>query len=430
MKLGFISLGCAKNLVDSEYILGLLENEKISFESNPKHCDVIVINTCGFILSAKKEAIDTILEMAEYKTKGRLKKLIVTGCLAERYYDDLKKEMPEIDCLVRISSYNELPKILREELDIEVNSEYGQKRKLINHGSHAYLKIAEGCNNRCAFCAIPLIRHDLRSFEMDKLIKEAEMLSGMGIKELDVIAQDTTSYGLDFDGHSHLKELLVALNKLPFKWIRLLYMYPDEIDDDLLKTMASLDKVVPYFDIPTQYGNDSLLKLMNRRGSVKLIEERIATIRAMFKDAFIRTTLIIGFPHESDETFKDTLKYVDRNRFDALGAFTYSKEEGTKGYEMDKQVPEDVALLRLDLLMNKQKAILKSLNQRYIDKIFDVVIDSYDGEYYHARTWFMAPDGVDSEVLITSAQSLKIGEFYKCRLTKVQDYDFLGEIVD
>ncbi len=429
MKIGFISLGCAKNLVDSEYILGLLENDLIKIESDPRKCDVIIINTCGFILSAKKEAIDTILEMAEYKNKANLKTLIVTGCLVERYHDDLLHSLPEVDRFVKISDYNKLPEILKELLKIDIPYKYSQKRRLIYNNAHAYLKIAEGCNNRCAYCAIPLIRHELRSTPMDQILAEAKSLVKKGVKELDVVAQDTTSYGLDFDGTSHLAKLLSELNKLPFKWIRLLYMYPDEIDDGLLKTMRSLDKVLPYFDIPIQYGNDELLKLMNRRGSVALIKERINKIRIMFDDAFIRTTMIVGFPHETRQSFQDTLDFVKELEFDALGAFTYSKEEGTKGYEMDRQVSPRTAKNRLDRLMGLQKDILFKLNQKHLNKVYDVIIDSFDGTYYHARTWFMAPDGVDSEVLIKTGQKLEIGSFYQCRLIKCQDYDFLGDIL-
>ena len=289
MNLGLISLGCAKNLVDSEHILGMFMDSDIKIESDPKKCDVIIINTCGFIESAKKEAIDTILEMAEYKAH-RLKKLIVCGCLSQRYKDELIKEIPEVDAFIKIDDYDRLDKIFKELLKEEKIKRFKDTRELVTPKYFAYLKISDGCDNRCAYCAIPLIRGNCKSYRIEDLSQEALELYKKGVRELCVIAQDTTYYGHDLYGEFKLAELLKELDKIPFEWIRVLYMYPDEITDELLYTMKQAKHVIPYFDIPIQYGNDEMLRLMNRRGSVKLIKERIAMIRELFEEPIIRTT--------------------------------------------------------------------------------------------------------------------------------------------
>lgn len=424
MRLGFISLGCAKNLVDSEYMLGMFKNSDIAYESDPAKCDVIIINTCGFIESAKKEAIDTILEMAEYK-KDRLKKLIVCGCLSQRYKEELKAEIPEVDAFVKIDEYAKLDAILRELLGDEKIGVYGKERVLVTQKHYAYLKIAEGCDNRCAYCAIPLIRGDCRSYPIEDLIVKAKDLYQKGVKELNVIAQDTTYYGHDIYGRFALKDLLLKLDEIPFKWIRVLYMYPDEITDDLLEAMAACKRVIPYFDIPTQYGNDELLKLMNRRGSVALIKERIRKIRELFAHAVIRTTLIVGFPHETDATFKDTLAFVKECRFDSLGAFTYSKEEGTKAYDYDHEVSSKIADERYAVLMQTQVQIVKELNTAKIGKEYEVVIEDYEELFdrYIARAYFTAPDDVDGKIYVKSDHELTIGTFYPVKVIKVDTYD-------
>lgn len=350
MNLGLISLGCAKNLVDSEYILGMFMDANVNIVSDPRICDVIIINTCGFIESAKKEAIDTILEMADYKN-DRLKKLIVCGCLSQRYREELQKEIPEVDAFIKIDDYDRLDEILKTMLKDEKISSFKKERSLVTPEHFAYLKISDGCDNRCAYCAIPLIRGNCKSYAIEYLYEEAKKLKANGVKELNIIAQDTTYYGHDLYGEFKLKDLLEKLDTIGFKWIRVLYMYPDEIEDELLETMKRCKSVIPYFDIPIQYGNDDILKRMNRRGSVALIKERIAKIRATFDDAILRTTLIVGFPHETEATFEDTLALVKEIRFDSLGAFTYSKEEGTKAYEMDQEVASEDAIRRLDILM-------------------------------------------------------------------------------
>ncbi len=429
MNLGLISLGCAKNLVDSEYILGMFKKCGIKIVSDPSLCDVIIINTCGFIESAKKEAIDTILEMADYKS-GRLKKLIVCGCLSQRYKEELEKEIPEVDAFIRIDDYQRLDEILSDLLNQNDIVPFKAERSLVTPGHFAYLKISDGCDNRCAYCAIPLIRGDCRSYAIEDLYKEAQMLKDRGVKELNIIAQDTTYYGHDLYGEFSLKNLLKRLDELGFKWIRILYMYPDEIDDSLLETMKECRSVIPYFDIPIQYGNDRILKLMNRRGSVALIKERIAKIREMFPDAVLRTTLITGFPHETEETFNDTLKLVKEIGFDSLGAFTFSKEEGTEAYNMNETVTEEDAKRRLDILMRTQLDIVREKNAVKIGNTIEVMIEDYETLFdrYTARSYAQAPDDVDGKIYVYSSKELKIGGFYPVVVQRAETYDLYTEV--
>ena len=429
MKIGFVSLGCAKNLVDSEYIIGLFDDPFFEYEADLKKCEVIVINTCGFIQNAKEEAIDTILEFAEYK-EYNLKKLIVTGCFVERYFDDCVKEFPEVDLFVKISDYKLLPEKLSELFNHKMIHTYGKSRKLVNNNYTAYLKISDGCDNRCAYCAIPLIRGNCRSYSIEDNVEEAKRLLNLGVKELNVVAQDTTYYGKDLYDEFKLKDLLIELNKLDFKWIRVLYMYPDEIEEDLLVTMSKLDRVLPYFDIPVQYGNDEMLKLMNRRGSVKLIKKKISLIRKYFKDPIIRTTLIVGFPHETDKTFNDTVDMVKDIKFDSLGTFTYSREEDTKSYDMDKQIDEDLKNQRYEELMLVQQDIVNKINESRIGKTYEVLIERYESLFdrYVGRSYMSAPDGIDGVVYIKTEKQLDMGEFYDVKITDYKDYDLLGII--
>ena len=429
MKIGYISLGCAKNLVDSEYIVGLFDDPFFEYESDLSLCDAIVINTCGFILSAKQETIDTILEIAEYKDKN-LKKLIVTGCFVQRYYDECIKEFPEVDLFVKIDDYKQLPQKLSELFDHKMIHSYGKSRKLANNNYSAYLKISDGCDNRCAYCAIPLIRGNCKSYTIEENVAEAKRLLDLGVKELNVVAQDTTYYGKDLYGEYKLKDLLIELNKLNFKWIRILYMYPDEIDEELLITMSKCQRVLPYFDIPVQYGNNVILRMMNRRGSVSLIKEKISLIRKYFKNAIIRTTMIVGFPYETDETFKDTLDFVNDIKFDSLGAFTYSREEDTSSYDMNEQVDDDLKDKRYVELMNTQKKIVDIINETRIGNEYDTLIERYESLFdrYVGRTYMSAPDGIDGVVYIKTDKELIIGEFYKVKIIYSKDYDLIGII--
>ncbi|MBQ1482487.1 MAG: 30S ribosomal protein S12 methylthiotransferase RimO [Erysipelotrichaceae bacterium] len=427
MKVGFISLGCAKNLVDSENIIGLFEDPFFEYEYDLKQCEVILINTCGFILSAKEEAIDTILEIAEYK-KDNLKKLIVTGCFVQRYLKECREEFPEVDLFVPIEDYPKLPELLSDLFGHRFLHTYGKNRKLANSSYTAYLKISDGCDNRCSYCAIPLIRGNCRSHPIEDNVAQAGQLLDSGVKELNVVAQDTTYYGHDLYGHFALKDLIRELDKLPFTWIRILYMYPDEIEEDLLQQMARCKRVLPYFDIPIQYGNDEILKLMNRRGSVQLIKDKIALIRKYFKDAYIRTTLIVGFPHETDQTFEDTLKLVEEVGFDSLGAFTYSPEEDTKAYDMDGQIEEEVKQERYEKLMALQQEIVRKKNESRVGRTYTALIERYESLFdrYVARSYMSAPDGIDGIIYVKSDEELKIGEFYEVEINGYQNYDLLG----
>ncbi|MBR0461735.1 MAG: 30S ribosomal protein S12 methylthiotransferase RimO [Erysipelotrichaceae bacterium] len=428
MKIGFISLGCAKNLVDSEYLIGLFSDPYFEIESDPRKCDVILINTCGFIESAKVETIDTILEMAELKEKN-LKYLIVTGCFTQRYYEECLKEFPEVDLFVRIDQYPEIDRLLGKLFDHEFNTSYGRNRKLITNSYSAYLKIGDGCDNRCTYCAIPLIRGSYRSYPEDELVKEAERLYSNGVRELNVVAQDSTKYGIDIN--SSLANLLRKLDKIDFRWIRVLYMYPDEISDELLEVMAASKRILPYFDIPVQYGNDEMLQRMNRRGTVAEIKERITAIRKMFKEPVIRTTIIIGFPYESEETFRDTLDFVRETGFDSLGAYTYSREEDTPAYDMP-QVDEEDKERRYDELMSLQQGIAFKKNEERIGRVYEVLVERYESLFdrYIGRSYMSAPDGIDGVIYFKSDKELKPGDFADVKITSYKDYDLIGEHIN
>ncbi len=424
MKIGFISLGCAKNLVDSEYLIGLFEDPFFEIESDPKKCDAILINTCGFIESAKEESINTILEMAELKEKN-LKYLIVTGCFSQRYYEECLKEFPEVDLFVRLDEYPIIDKLLGKLFNHDFNTSYGKNRKLVTNNYSAYLKIGDGCDNCCSYCAIPLIRGKYHSYSEEDLVLKAKELYEVGVKELNVVAQDTTTYGIDIN--TSLANLLKKLDEIDFKWIRVLYMYPNEISDELLEVIKNSKHVLPYFDIPIQYGNDKILKLMNRKGNVELIKERINKIRSMFENAIIRTTLIVGFPYEDDDTFKDTLDFVKELEFDSLGAYTYSREEDTKAYNYP-QVNEEDANRRYEELMSIQQAIAFKKNEERIGKTYTVLIERYESLFnrYVGRSYMSAPDGIDGVIYIKTDKELKNGDFVEVKIIDYKDYDLVA----
>lgn len=430
MKIGIISLGCCKNLVDSEYIVGLLQNNNFEITTAYEKCDAIIINTCGFIEPAKQEAIDTILEMAEVKEKTGCK-LIVTGCLAQRYKKELMAELPEVDVFISLDEYSQMHDILARTLGITFHGTYGKATRVLSGKPWmAYLKIADGCDNKCAYCAIPLIRGPYRSFKMEDLINEAKRLAAIGVKELNLIAQDTTRYGIDIYGERSLYKLLEELGKIEgLRWIRILYMYPDEIDDCLLETMASCKKVLPYFDIPIQHANDRLLKIMNRRGSKELIRQRIKKIRSMFTDPILRTTIIVGFPSETLDEFNEMLAFVKESKWDRLGAFTYSQEEDTPSYEMEDDVDEAEKARRLNELMDVQTSLQEEINQHLLGKQQEVLIENYDGltKMYHGRSIYSAPDGIDGEVLFRCDHELKMGSFVEVRIKKIKKHDLIAE---
>lgn len=429
MKVGFISLGCSKNLVDSEKMMGMLTANGHTLVAHPSMADAIVINTCGFITSAKEEAISTIFEMAAYK-QANLKKLIVVGCLAQRYKEQLEEEIPEIDAVVRISDYGSLHEVLARELNDAGSVTFAQaKRQLTSKPWTAYLKIAEGCSNHCAYCAIPLIRGDNVSVPMEKLVSEAKELAKRGVKELVLNAQDTTKYGVDLYGRRSLLPLLQQLHAIEgFHWIRILYMYPDEIDDELIEGMAGLPKVLPYFDIPMQHADRQMLERMNRRGTKEDVLKLVEKIRATFADPTLRTTFIVGFPGENRETMDELLQFVREVRWDRMGAFTYSPEEDTPGSLMKPVCEESIKQQYLDELMKLQEQIAWENQQKKLGKVIEVLVEDKDGltNRYRGRSAWDAPDEVDGMVIFRSDRAIEPGTFVQVRITEVLVHDVIG----
>ena len=432
MNFVFIYLADSKNLVESEQFMGFLLQNNHQLVNDPKEAEVIIINTCGFINSAKQESIDTILEMAEYK-KNKCHSLIVVGCLVQRYLDELKENLPEVDYFITIDDYNHLPEIFSEIFKQDFQH-YGKgKRVLSTKPWMAYLKIAEGCSNRCSYCAIPLIRGDYRSQKMNDLIKEAQTLAGEGVKELVLIAQDTTRYGYDIDGKLHLLELLQRLSDIDgLHWIRILYMYPDEITKELILGMRQLPKVLPYFDIPVQHGSDRMLKAMNRRGSLASIFATVNFIKETYDLVALRTTVIVGYPGENDDDFDELLSMIKLIGWDRLGAFTYSHEEDTAAYKLIDDVDEQLKSQRIKIIMQTQQELAKRNNQELIGQQLEVLIESYDAlkKQYRGRSLFSAPDGVDGIVYVRSINDVLVfGEFYQVMITNANAYDLMGHIV-
>lgn len=432
MKVGFISLGCSKNLVDSEKIMGMLQANGHTLVHSPSEAEAIIINTCGFITSAKEEAISTIFEMARYKEHG-LKKLIAVGCLAQRYKEQLEEEIPELDAVVRISDYDHLHEVLAEELHDEGKVRFADAERLLSSKPWtAYLKIAEGCSNHCTYCAIPLIRGDNVSVPMERLVEEARGLAKRGVKELVLNAQDTTKYGVDLYGSRKLLELLQRLHEIDgFHWIRILYMYPDEIDDELIEGMAKLPKVLPYFDIPMQHANDEMLVRMNRRGTKEEVLRLIEKIRDTFASPTLRTTFIVGFPGEDRQTMDELLQFVRDVRWDHMGAFTYSPEEDTPGFSMKPVCPDEVKERYLDELMKLQEQIALENQQKKIGRVIEVLVEDQEGlnGKYRGRSEWDAPDGVDGMVIFTSDRPIEMGSFVKVKVTQVLPHDVIGEEV-
>lgn len=433
MKIGFISLGCSKNLVDSETMMGMLTQGGHTLVNDPAKAEAIIINTCGFIDPAKEEAINTILEMAEYK-KSNLKKLIVVGCLAQRYKEDLEQEMPEVDRFISIKEYPSLDKILEEELGNHLTSYSKSERLLSSKPWTAYLKIAEGCSNHCTYCAIPLIRGDNVSYPLEEIVAQAKVLAAKGVKELVLIAQDTTKYGVDLYQRRALLDVLQKVNEITeLHWIRVLYMYPDEIDESLIAGMAKLDKVLPYFDIPMQHASNRMLKLMNRRGTKEDVLKTIASIRKHYKYPTLRTTFIVGFPTETETDYEEMVEFVKAVKWNSMGAFTYSPEEDTPAYDMEDQLEESVKEERLAKLMSMQKDISLANNQAMIGEVIEVLVESQDGLVgkYRGRSSFNAPDDVDGLVIFKSDRVIEFGSFVKVKIIDALPYDLIGvEYID
>ena len=416
MKIGFVSLGCSKNLVDTEMMIGYYQEKGHEIVANPIDAEMIVINTCGFIESAKKEAIDTILEMADYKEKGKCQKLIVTGCLVERYFDDLKKELPEVDLFIPIKDYDKIFDIL----------DY-HKRVISTGKNYAYLRIADGCSNHCTYCAIPKIRGPLVSREFDDILKEAKELVMKGYQELILIAQDTGRYGLDLYGKSRLPELLEELCKLDFHWIRFLYTYPEMISDELIEVVKNHPKICHYFDIPIQHISDSVLKRMGRIGGSQTIKNVIHKIRKEIPDSMIRTSLIVGFPGESEEDFQMLSDFVEEVKWNRLGVFEYSKEDGTPAEKLDGHLPKQIKKKRHDIIMKKQQKISKENNLNLVGKTLECVIDAIteDGKYYITRSYMDVPEE-DGFVFVAIEHEHFIGEYIQVQIVEAREYDVLG----
>lgn len=438
-KIGMISLGCPKNQVDAEHMLALMDAEGWEIVDYVDGCDAVIVNTCGFIDDAKKEAIENILDMVELKKEGVISKIIVTGCLAQRYKDEIVKEIPEVDAVIGIGANGDIIKTVEEVMSgVDTIENYPPQCDLPLEGQRilttpqywAYLKIGEGCSNRCTYCTIPSIRGNMRSRSMENVIDEAKQLAESGVKELILIAQDTTSYGLDLYGELKLPELLNELCKIDsIEWIRLLYCYPDRITDELIETMKNQKKVVNYIDLPLQHADDKILKAMNRRGDQALIRNVISKLREEIPDVVIRTTFIVGFPGEGEEEFETLAEFVNEIEFDRLGVFTFSPQEGTPAFDMEDQVDEDIKTRRGEVIMQDQYSIMEEKNNEKIGKTYRVVVEDYDGysDSYTGRTYMDAPE-IDGLVKFTSHKDLDIGDFVDVEIFDVEDYDLIGEV--
>lgn len=437
----FISLGCDKNLVDSEMMLGLLSKKGYGFTDDEAEADIVVVNTCCFINDAKQESIDTILEMAELRKSGSVKALVVTGCLAQRYREEIQKEIPEVDMIVGVSAIDEITRALDEFFEGKKENYYGDperkpltdtKRVLTTGGHYAYLKIAEGCDKHCTYCVIPKVRGSYRSIPMESLVKEAETLTAEGVKELIVVAQETTVYGIDLYGRKALPELLRRLCQIDgLYWIRILYCYPEEIDDELIRVMKEEPKICHYLDLPIQHGCDTILKRMGRRTTNAELVAVIEKLRREIPDICIRTTLITGFPGETEEEHEALLSFVDQMEFDRLGVFTYSQEEDTPAAVMPGQIPEEVKEQRRAQLMELQQEIAFDAALSMEGKTVDAMIEGKIAEEdaYVARTYKDAPN-VDGFLFINTKRELMTGDFVKCRITGAYEYDLIGELED
>ena len=431
IKIALVSLGCEKNLVDSEMILGLFNSLDFEIIDDLGKANLIVINTCGFIDSAKEEAINTIYECLQYKENGA--KVVVTGCLVERYLDELSSGIKDVDLWIPLRYYNKFGELIGELFGNKdyCNVKLINKNRVISTPKHlAYVKISDGCNNRCNYCAIPLIRGNFRSEPKDDILDQVKYLVKSGRKEICLISQDLTRYGTDIN--YSLEELLLEITKIPGDYkIRMLYLYPDEISDKLIEIVRDNDKIMPYFDIPVQHGSNKILKWMNRRGTKEFIKELVLKIRKEIPNSIIRTTMIVGFPHESEKDFKELIDFIMGVKFDHLGAFTYSKEEGTKGFDMNNQVPKKVKEKRLNELMEVQKYISLNLNSERIGMTTPCIIEAYDEESntYYGRNYMYAPDDIDGAIIINSDRKLEIGEVVNIEIYEADFYDLYANVI-
>ncbi|MCI5584073.1 MAG: 30S ribosomal protein S12 methylthiotransferase RimO [Lachnospiraceae bacterium] len=441
MNILFVSLGCDKNLVDTEMMLGMLGREGFAFTDDEEQADIVVVNTCCFIHDAKEESINTILEMAELKKTGRAKALLVTGCLAQRYQEEIRTEIPEVDCILGTTAIDQIVQAVKEVLegknagmghmeDIDRTPVYGQKRVVTTGGHYAYLKIAEGCDKNCTYCIIPKVRGKFRSVPMEVLLKEAEELVSQGVKELILVAQETTLYGVDLYGEKRLPQLLDELNRIPgLYWIRLLYCYPEEITNELIKAIKRNDKVCHYLDIPIQHGCDSVLKRMGRRTTSGKLRETVANLRQAIPDICLRTSLITGFPGETEEDHEILMDFVDDMEFDRLGVFTYSLEEDTPAALMEEQIDEEVKIQRRQQLMALQQEIAFEKAQTMEGSRLLVMIEGRleEEDVYIGRSYRDAPN-VDGYVFVHTDKNLMTGDFVWVSITGSHEYDLIGEV--
>ena len=453
MKVGFISLGCSKNLIDTEIAIGHFKENNYEIENDPNKADIIVINTCGFISSAKEEAINTILEMAEYKKK-KCKYLIAMGCLVQRYYEDLVKSLPEVDLFIKIDEYNEMWQKIQDLVEnnkveksatksITKVSEIKQlpmpkfdefyDRVITTGKNYAYLKIGEGCSNMCTYCAIPYIRGKFISRKIEEILEEAKMLASKGIKEIIVIAQDTTKYGVDIYGTPKIAELLQKLSKIDgIKWIRFLYSYPEGITDELIEVVKNNDKICKYFDIPIQHISNTVLKKMNRKTNKEQIENLINKIRKEIPNVVLRTSLIVGFPGEKEEDFEELEKFVERTKFDKLGTFMYSKEEGTPASKLPEQIHGNTKKSRYNKIMAIQQKVSNENLKNKIGQEVEVLVEdiSFDGKFLIGRTSQDVPEEDGIIYVENNNFENKVNTFVNVKITKVKEYDLIGKIVN
>lgn len=437
MNVGLVTLGCSKNQVDSEMILGLFKKYNMNIVNNPEDADMIVVNTCGFIESAKIEAIDTILEMAEYKMYGDCKYLIVTGCLAKRYKKEILESMPEVDLCIGVDEYDNIDEILSEFLNQKfLNRKLEFKERVVSTKFPlSYIRISDGCDNRCSYCAIPMIRGSFKSRPIEDILEEVEIQAKQGIREFCVISQDTSKYGKDIYGELKLAELLNRMSKIEgVKWIRVLYMYLFETTDELIQEMINNEKVCNYFDIPIQHVSNKMLKSMHRFDTKEIIYDRVNKIRKMDEDAILRTTVITGFPGETEEDFSELIQAIKDLKFDRLGAFAYSKEEGTEAAKLDNQIEDKIKNERLKLVFDTQKEISYSQNKKRIGKEYEVVVEdvSEDEKYFVCRSQYEAPD-VDGKIYLEinedNANKVIIGDFTKVKIIDTNEYDLFAKLV-
>lgn len=434
-KVGMISLGCPKNQVDGEALLAKLAQAGYQIVNEIENSDVMIVNTCGFIEDAKREAIDTILEVAQYKEAGLISAIVVTGCLAERYQDEILKEMPEVDAVIGIGANSDIVKVCDKALCGIKTSNFPNKcylpldgERMLSTPPHwAYLKIAEGCDNRCAYCAIPGIRGDFRSRTIESVVDEAKSLVNRGVKEIILVAQDTTKYGQDLYGEYSLDKLLKELVKIDgLEWIRLFYCYPQRITDSLIDVIANEDKVCKYIDIPLQHSDATVLKNMNRVGDGNDYRVLLNKMREAIPGLALRTTFMLGFPGETDEQFENLCEFVKDMKFDKMGCFTFSPEEDTPAFDMENQIDEDVKKRRQEVLMNAQFFITEASNKGRVGNVYKVIVDSFADGKYTGRSYMDSPE-IDSGIIFTSNKELNIGDFVDVKITDFDGYDLIGE---